>query len=239
MKYTSILRIISILVLGGILPASGAVIVTNSVSAPTEDILRSQIPTGDPLTQESIWIWKANQSIGQSFYFDANTTITDVSLLIKGASMITPGTPFTLNIIQTDAAAQNPSTGSLLSSQSGSMPLSMITDNSIYSYLTFTLGSSVELDAGKYYFFEFNRTATDSAIYVSRIITTNSDANNSYLWGYDAGAWSRNSGRSTTMYLQGVPEPSSLALLAAGSVFFTALAFYRRRNLSDADRLRK
>lgn len=222
MKYTSILGIMSVLLLGGIAPASAAVIVTNTNTAPTTDIVLEQVPAG---AFNFNYAWGNTYELGQSFYTTDALSIT--SLTISFATFQSPGAlskPFTLNIYKTTSASEAPSPGSLLTTQAGNLPASLTAN----TFLTFTLEAPVLLDSNEYYIFMLVSSTPSSTVNIP-LYATDSFADNSFTWYKDTGDYGRYTTRSMTMYLQGtvIPEPSTVMLLMSA---LGMLTLFRRRN---------
>jgi hypothetical protein len=207
------------------LPAQ--VIVTASVSAPTDNIILSNTA---PTTTNLSFLYTGSgageqRDVGQTFTVASAVDLDKVVLFQIGASATTSSTRnFTLTI-ESFATTLVDSARTLVSEQTGVLQ-SLPSGN---QWVTFDLGTSVSLSAGTVYGFRFAFTTMD-ATSAFRL-----DQNSSYAGGtgYQI-VYSTSSTPSAVsdarFYLQTVPEASTVALAVAGGSVLMLIVRRRRQS---------
>jgi len=218
-----------VLVLIAVSPAFGAATVTNTTNAPTNNLIFEQDPTAGGFSLN--YSWTRDWQIGQSFYAATNLTATNITFAI---SVYTPeglSKPFTLEIYKTINKTNSPALGTLISSSSGNLPATLISN----SYLTFTPTSDVSLEATNWYIFMLvSGTGSTNSSVSFPMYSNNADMDNTYSWYKDTGSYGRYTTRSFEVYVQGIPEPSTTMVLALAGVLLSGVMVLRRKTRRGA-----
>jgi len=230
---------------------SAQLVITDSTTAPSANILTSQLTDlGPGVQQNSLDYMNNGGTVGQTFTVGANATLDSITIKGRGdsASSYTSGpNPFTAGTIWSiQIASVNPSTDALT-------PLD-VEQNSTYvptgggvndsAFLTYTLGNPVSLVAGQEYAFNvyvndgtvgqswFGLAHSTGAAYAGGS-AENSDTSATSGTGpvnaYGAFADLNPNNYSYVFAAEGaaVPEPSTLAMMGMGGL--SLLALLRRR----------
>lgn len=227
------IALLTLMTIGALARSSGAATLSQSPTAPTSNVLVSQLSFHPDYTSDSVKdggrdFTDNSGPVGQTFTLPSASQLTAVTVHGNADTGDTnPGTNFHIRIGSVD-----PATRAITPLRDETAPEVIAGDN---DYLTFTLASPVALTAGTLYSFSvysetgwygFAHSATDVYANGTPFNSNTSTANN----GNNTDGLGKNAGFGTfaatspnaydyVFALQGtVPEPSSLAALALGAM---------------------
>ncbi len=195
--------------------------------APVANIFQSTIPT-TPVPSGYAWS-NPTQGLAQTFHITSPHELE--AFIFQAGAFTAVNRPFSLKLYRTETLAANPlTTGTLLYSDSGTLPANTTGAPNTPRFISLNLSTPLVLAADYYYTVALQLTSEGSGIIGLSIGTGFSDAQR---WSStDSGAtWSYNL-NVFHLYLQGtaVPEPGSTALLLGTSLLL--LPLLRRKFIS-------
>jgi len=214
---TALMAIVGLI---GMIPGARATVIisqSQTLPSPPADLIISQ---GTPATGSYAWNGLPSpnrRDLGQSFKAPADMALKDLTLNFYAFGNKAPGASFTLKIYETDNRADNPATGQVVFSDAGTLPSDLAV-----GYVTFDLGSAVDLTAGKYYtfIFSFNQMIANEAVNFG--VSQSTPSFDGLRWESADGTTFTNtggiSGSKLVFYAYGepIPEGNSTALLGLG-----------------------
>jgi len=217
--------------------AQAAVQVTQSITAPTEDLIRNTTGYDDQTLNWSGY-GTAWRDTGQAFLAPGDFKLEAFTFELIDFESQALGTAFTVNIFETDASGTALEKGILRSSQHGSLPGALEKGQ----FITFTLEEAVTLTEGKYYtvMLHYDEKGTSTGAGSRRLIKfamgsvsgENPLGTGSYFWRSGIEDFEKYSIGDKVMssYFQGtaVPEAGHLAMLMGGGLLSLA-TLYRPR----------
>lgn len=224
---------------------SGVSAVNTTLNAPTENVFASTENTA--VNSALGWRWDTSitpvseREVAQSFFSGSSAVTFDkITFKIGGAAIPSQlkdnaSAGFTFSIYEVASASALPSSGSLVSSQTGSFAnfasSSATSSGNItgtaFNYITFDF-ADVQLDAGKYYAVVLAFDQSGSGYNVA----LGNNGNNSYYTG-GTGAVAENGGswagtNDFYFYAQAVPEPGTAGAVLGAGLLFCVARFVRR-----------
>jgi len=214
---------------------SQAVIVSQSITAPTENILKfNEVTTGTPANINSFWrpagTGDHQKNIGQGFStvgLTSSFSLTSVTFNLLGFSAPVEGLGFNISIYEATSVSTIPSPATLISSQNGTLPLTLSE-----GYITFALDTAVTLLSGKIYnvMYSFTEpTSSDLTVnYLSFKTIGSANTSGGRRWIDTDGGYDNSASNGFVFYAQAtaIPEPSTYALLGLSVL---ALVILRKR----------
>lgn len=209
--------------------AATEVHVSTSGSAPTDDLVWSLIPEA-PLSNYN---WKAapeRRDTGPSFKAPSSGEFNSITLKLAFKNDATAGTQFELNVYETGAFNENPTSSAPVSSSFGILPTTL----NIGDYITFTLAESVSMTENKYYSFIFNYADDVTSGAQLGFVNGAGTTADSQIWYSDVNGenFTRIGNSKMMFYVATIPEPGSVALmgLSAGVLILAAKRARAGRN---------
>jgi len=222
-----------------------AVIVSQNSSAPTEDIISSNvITTGTPgnITAYKRTSGNLVQNIGQGFSTSGLTSDYSMTAATFFLTDFTPssvegkGFEISLYEVPSGSTASTAPGATLISSQTGNLPTTLVSSN----YITFSLDTPVTLSANKFYvlmysFTENTGTTTANSVSFTTIgsssgSTSAPNTSGGYRWQQNDSGNNGSARNGFVFFVEAtaIPEPSTYLLLGAGVL--TLVIFRKRRH---------
>ncbi len=225
--------------------ASASIVISTGTSAPlAENVIRSNVPSASTANLTAYWRPPGGldlfKNVGQGFSLEAGSPdymLESVTFHIQGFGAGVLGKDFKIEVYRTTSTTLAPSADNLFRSFEGTM-LDSLTVN---DYIDFKFDEDVLLTTGYFYnvVFSFTELTSESSTVQSLSFTTigsgvtNTTGGSRWI-GIDKGTgivYDRSATNGPVFYAQGhaVPEPSTMALLAAAGIGLAAL---RKRHQS-------
>lgn len=232
--------LILIAFLGSVKLTQAAVLISQSETAPVDNIIREAADFSNGNlnwngygTTASSW-----RDAGQSFLAPGDFSLEAFTFRLASFGAQAQGADITVSIFETNTAGEAMQNGTLLSTQQGALPETLISGQ----YVTFALDDAVVLSQGKYYtvMLHFDERGGDSTAANRRQIMFSIGSFTDDPLGAGASYWlasdpftSYSKGNTImTSYFQGsvIPEPSTMGLLiGAGLLLFRLGRIHSKR----------
>lgn len=213
------------------LETEAAVITSLDPVAPTENIIASYLPIGDPSSFSFRRQSGGVQYAGQTFTISDNAVLTNLVFRTTENNDLSASGSFTLNIYQSPTNPTAPTSGTRVHTEAVTVTLPAHTGA---SYLNIALDTGVELQEGFYYTFTMVWSSVDTA---NRIIlqqgSSDPDQPTFHRWHNTGSSWSSHP-NNLVFYAIGtqvIPEPGTVALLLP-LVAVGTWHLFRRRSIA-------